>query len=218
MKASTREWIKKAEPDWLVGVSLTRRRKIPVHDHACFHFQQSAEKYLKARLEEANLHFPKTHDLDELVRLCLRIEPLRSALSAAVSGIKCLSLYTGTKWGTPDVIGVRVASRDDLIKFQEEVTSAEIKIDTQGLITAFGQACAYKLFSHRSYIVVPKASPQEDRDRLTALAQIFGIGLVFFNANSLDQPDFDIQVRATRNEPDYFYLNQNLRIVKDELF
>jgi HEPN domain-containing protein len=83
MKASTREWIKKAESDWLVAVSLTRRRKIPVHDHACFHFQQSAEKYLKARLEEANLHFPKTHDLDELVRLCLRVEPLWSALSAA---------------------------------------------------------------------------------------------------------------------------------------
>lgn len=124
----------------------------------------------------------------------------------------------GNKWGTPDVIGVRVASRDDLIKFQEEVTSAEIKIDTQGLITAFGQACAYKLFSHRSYIVVPKASPQEDKDRLTALAQIFGIGLVFFNANSLDQPEFDIQVRAARNEPDYFYLNQNLRMVKDGLF
>jgi HEPN domain-containing protein len=83
MKASTREWIKKAESDWLLAVSLTRRRKIPVHDHACFHFQQSAEKYLKARLEEANLHFPKTHDLEELVRLCLAIEPLWSALSVA---------------------------------------------------------------------------------------------------------------------------------------
>jgi hypothetical protein len=67
-------------------------------------------------------------------------------------------------------------------------------------------------------MVVPEASPQEDKDRLTALAQIFGIGLVFFNANSLDQPEFDIQVRAARNEPDYFYLNQNLRMVKDELF
>lgn len=83
MKASTREWIKKAESDWLVAVSLMRRRKVPVFDHACFHFQQSAEKYLKARLEEANLHFPKTHDLEELVRLCLSIEPLWSALSVA---------------------------------------------------------------------------------------------------------------------------------------
>jgi hypothetical protein len=143
---------------------------------------------------------------------------LENELEECTKAIALGGARFGNKWGTPDVIGVRVASRDDLIKFQEEVTSAEIKIDTQGLITAFGQACAYKLFSHRSYIVVPKASPQEDRDRLTALSQIFGIGLVFFNANSLDQPEFDIQVRAARNEPDYFYLNQNLRMVKDELF
>jgi HEPN domain-containing protein len=83
MKASTREWIKKAESDWLLAVSLTRRRKIPVHDHACFHFQQSAEKYLKARLEEANTYFPKTHDLEDLVQRCQMLEPLWSALAPA---------------------------------------------------------------------------------------------------------------------------------------
>lgn len=43
------------------------------------------------------------------------------------------------------------------------------------------------------------------------------IDFVFFDANSLGQPEFDIQVRAPRNEPDYFYLNQNLRMVKGEL-
>lgn len=32
MKASTREWIKKAESDWLLAVSLMRRRKPPVRD------------------------------------------------------------------------------------------------------------------------------------------------------------------------------------------
>ncbi len=143
---------------------------------------------------------------------------LQNELEECTKAIALGKARFGSKWGTPDVIGVRVASRDDLIKFQEEVTSAEIKIDTQGLITAFGQACAYKLFSHRSYIVVPATSPQEDKDRLTALAQIFGIGLVFFDASSTEQPNFDIQVRAARNEPDYFYLNQNLRMVKDELF
>lgn len=124
----------------------------------------------------------------------------------------------GNKWGTPDVIGVRMPRHSDIIKPPVEVTSVEIKIDTQGLITAFGQACAYKLFSHRSYIVVPKSSQQEDRDRLTALAQIFGIGLVLFDADNKQQPDFDIQVRAARNEPDYFYVNQNLKLVEDELF
>jgi len=76
MKAATREWIKKAESDYQLAVSLMRRRKIPVTDHACFHFQQAAEKYLKARLEEANVRVPKTHQVDELVRLALPFEPL----------------------------------------------------------------------------------------------------------------------------------------------
>lgn len=54
------------------------------------------------------------------------------------------------------------------------------------------------------YIVAPKTSQQEDRDHLTVLAQIFGVGLVLFNADNKQQPDFDIQVRAARNEPNYF--------------
>lgn len=48
--------------------------------------------------------------------------------------------------------------------------------------------------------------------------QVFDIGLVFFSATSLDPPEFDIQIRAARNQPDYFYLNQNLRMEKVELF
>jgi hypothetical protein len=44
MKESTREWIKKAESDWLLAVSLMRRRKPPVRDQACFLCQRCAEK------------------------------------------------------------------------------------------------------------------------------------------------------------------------------
>lgn len=58
------------------------------------------------------------------------------------------------KWGTPDVVGIREPKKSDIIKPPTEIVSAEIKIDRAGLITAFGQACAYKLFSHRSYIVI----------------------------------------------------------------
>ena len=83
MKTSTHEWIKKAEADYQVAVSLTRRRKVPVHDHACFLFQQSAEKYLKARLEEAGVRFPKTHDLVALLQLAAPLEPLWTAFTTA---------------------------------------------------------------------------------------------------------------------------------------
>lgn len=87
MKAATLEWIKKAESDWLLAASLTRRRKVPVYDHACFHFQQAAEKYVKARLEEANVRIPKIHQVDDLIRLALPLEPLWVALLPAAARI-----------------------------------------------------------------------------------------------------------------------------------
>jgi len=42
-----------------------------VHDPLCFHCQQSAEKYLKALLEEGGALVPQTHDLDVLLNLVL---------------------------------------------------------------------------------------------------------------------------------------------------
>ena len=90
MKPSTREWVKKAESDYQLGLALARRRKTLVRDQACFMFQQSAEKYLKARLEEAHLPFPKTHQLPDLIKLALPVEPLWSALLPAAGR---LSVY-----------------------------------------------------------------------------------------------------------------------------
>ena len=68
----------------------------------------------------------------------------------------------GDKWGTPDVIGVREPRKSDIIKPPTEIIAAEIKTDSQALIVAFGQACSYKLFSHRSYIVIPDDALVED--------------------------------------------------------
>jgi len=73
------------------------------------------------------------------------------------------------KWGTPDVIGKREPRRSDIVKALTEIVSAEIKADTRDLITAFGQSCSYKLFSHKSYLVIPKNSPESDISKLDAL-------------------------------------------------
>ena len=72
MKKSTREWVKKAEEDYVVA-RQGRRSKVPVHDSVCFHCQQSAEKYLKALLQELGGIVPRTHDL-ELILERLRPE------------------------------------------------------------------------------------------------------------------------------------------------
>jgi len=122
------------------------------------------------------------------------------------------------KWGTPDVIGKREPRRSDIIKGTTEIVSAEIKTDTVQLITAFGQACAYKIFSNKVYLVVPSNSSDEDMDRLDSLCQIFGIGLVTFDADKPASPDFRIMVRAARHEADLFYTNKYMALIEKELF
>ena len=122
------------------------------------------------------------------------------------------------KWGTPDVIAVREAKRSDIIKTPTEIISAEIKLDVAELIKAFGQCCSYKLFSHKSYLVVPRISAEEDISRLDSLARIFGIGLVLFELDNPNQPQFTIRARASREEPDMFYVNKYLRLIEDKLF
>ena len=124
----------------------------------------------------------------------------------------------GKKWGTPDVIGVRSSKKSDIVQFPTEIVTAEIKLDVYNLITAFGQACAYRLFSHKSYLVVPSDSSQTDLARLDGLCRIFSLGLILFDRTNPDNPAFDIRVRAASHEPDMFYVNQNMKVVEDELF
>ena len=57
----------------------SRVRKNPNYDDVCFHAQQCAEKYLKARLCEAAIDFPKTHSLTSLLDQALYAEPLWEA-------------------------------------------------------------------------------------------------------------------------------------------
>lgn len=142
---------------------------------------------------------------------------LKDDLEEATHAIPLGGSSLKDKWGTPDVIGIYKPKASDIIKFQEEITTAEIKIDSNQLIVAFGQACAYKLFSHRVYLVVPKAASKADLKRLDALAGISGIGLVTFDSSSPKDPDFNIQVRAAKHEPDYFYLNKVLAECESEL-
>ena len=76
MKPLTLEWIEKAEGDFHLLEREIRARKNPNYDAVCFHAEQCAEKYLKGRLIEGNVAFPRTHDLVLLLDLVLSLEPL----------------------------------------------------------------------------------------------------------------------------------------------
>ena len=59
MRKTTREWVKKAEQDFVIA-QQSSRSTVPVHDGVCFHCQQCAEKYLKGLLEELGMAVPFT--------------------------------------------------------------------------------------------------------------------------------------------------------------
>jgi hypothetical protein len=122
--------------------------------------------------------------------------------SAALGGAGLKS-----KWGTPDVVGVYKPLASNLIKFPLEIVSAEIKIDPLAPVVAFGQAVAYRLFSSKTYIVMPTSLTEEDQSRLEALCMLFGVGLALFELNPQD-PRFSIRVRAQKFTPDMFYVNE----------
>jgi hypothetical protein len=132
---------------------------------------------------------------------------LKTDLDEATVAIPLGGAGLQKKWGTPDVVGVYKPLASDRIKFDIEVISAEIKIDPQYPVVAFGQAAAYRLFSAKSYVVMPANISEEDYSRLEALCILFGIGLVLFDLNAA-QPEFRIRVRAQRFSPDMFYVNE----------
>ncbi len=87
MKQQTRERLDKAAIDLrsakvLFDAGLT--------DPTCFHCQQSAEKYIKAVLEEYDQAVPITHDLLTLIDL---ISPYLSVTDSARDAAAALSVY-----------------------------------------------------------------------------------------------------------------------------
>jgi HEPN domain-containing protein len=98
MRSITREWVDKAEADFTTAAREPHAQP-PNCDVAAFLAQQSAEKYLKARLVEENVKFPKTHDLSTLLDLILPFEPSWDYLRPALNALTSLGIevrYPGT--------------------------------------------------------------------------------------------------------------------------
>jgi len=75
MKPMAAEWAAKAERDFATMEREGRVTENPNYEGICQHAQQCAEKYLKARLHEADVPFSKIHDLTALLDKVLAVEP-----------------------------------------------------------------------------------------------------------------------------------------------
>jgi len=64
----TREWVRKAESDFKTAAHLLKSSP-DLAEGTSFHSQQAAEKYLKAFLVWHQIEFPKTHDIETLLKL-----------------------------------------------------------------------------------------------------------------------------------------------------
>jgi len=194
-----------AFPDDVYKPSKGLFRSVAFREISTADSEQSLTNVAEKKLREEDFYEPFSDWLQN------DIEDVTSAIPLGGNTFK-------DKWGTPDVIGKRESRRSDVIQSPTEIVSAEIKIDGYQLITAFGQTCAYKLFSHKVYLVVPVQSSKDELSRLDSLCQIFGIGLVTFNALEPALPDFRILVRPSRHEPDLFYTNKYVALIEKQLF
>ncbi len=68
------EWLDKADEDFLFAAANLREEN-GFYAQLCFHFQQAAEKYLKAYIIGNNLAFDRVHDLVYLLKTCAAHDP-----------------------------------------------------------------------------------------------------------------------------------------------
>jgi len=105
------EWIEKAEGDYETVLDLNSKRKKRQQYIIAFHCQQCIEKYLKALLTLYEINFPKHHDLEELMVLLIKKDPLIESFRSKFKEL------------TPFAVGFRYPG--------EDVSSEEVKSSVQ---------------------------------------------------------------------------------------
>jgi HEPN domain-containing protein len=108
MNPLTGEWVEKAEADLVTAQRELRARRAPNYDAACFHAQQTAEKYLKAFLQENGAAIPFTHNLTDLLQLCLRFD---ASFQTIDLDLRSLNGYA-VRFRYPGEIATRVEAKD----------------------------------------------------------------------------------------------------------
>jgi HEPN domain-containing protein len=99
--AVIREWVAKAENDFMAATHALKLKEHCPTDVVCFHAQQVVEKYLKGLLVLKEIDFPKTHSLKSIMALL----PARIRPDLSVEEQSVLTNYaTGARYpGWPDI-------------------------------------------------------------------------------------------------------------------
>lgn len=118
----------------------------------------------------------------------------------------------GKKWGTPDILGTIRADSDAVYKPPLEIIAVEIKDEDYYPVEALGQAMAYKLFAHRTWLILPDDS---NLDRIEGIAISANIGLISFSKEK-DGFEFVTLNRPATGHPDFTEVNKKLEELKEK--
>ena len=144
-------------------------------------------------------------------------EPIADFLKGIDECTEAIALggnHFGGKYNTPDVMGTLKRQPGDLIDFPIVVVSAEVKTNPDEAIVGFGQACAYRLFSHKSYLAIPNTTSENELGRVELLCHMFGIGLILFAPDS-KEPKPVLKIRAAVHLPNMSHLTKNLKKIPE---
>jgi len=84
-----RQWVRKAEHDLEAARRIMAEEEGCPYDTACFHCQQSIEKYLKALLTLSGVPALRTHDFEKLLALL----PPDKRISIATESLVAINSY-----------------------------------------------------------------------------------------------------------------------------
>jgi hypothetical protein len=118
----------------------------------------------------------------------------------------------GKKWGTPDLLGSIRVNSDAVYQPPIEIIAVEIKGNNYSPVEALGQAMAYKLFAHRTWLVLPES---DDIERIEGIAMSANIGLVVFNYKN-GEFKFETLNRPITGNPDADEVNNIINILKEK--
>jgi len=118
------QWLDKGNDDLRVAEYLSTMHHPTPDEIICFHCQQSAEKYLKGFLFLNDIEAPKTHDLNELLGMCTKIDEKFSVL---LPKMYILKTYAVTP-RYPNELGITEDDMKTAIKYAKDVQEFILKI------------------------------------------------------------------------------------------
>jgi len=119
----TKEWIQKADEDY--GFASSGLESTEYFGQICFHFQQAAEKYLKAFIVSNKLNFRPVHNLLELLSICSQADPEIQQLEKACRFLN--PFYIDTRYPVHWPVAYDKNSALDAKKMTEEIRDWVIK-------------------------------------------------------------------------------------------